>query len=118
MPQVLPHLHPPVAGAQAVLCGAVWCQAKPRPTQCREDRAHLAASPAMKGKGNAVINPAHLLLHTDILQEKKEEGRWTCSVNPISIAAIPVGKYLVCSSTSLGKARDFFLKGKWVIQRS
>lgn len=115
---MLPHLHPPLAGTPTVLCGAVQCRARLWPTQLREATAHLAASPGREGKGDPVLNPTHLLLPTEILQEKEGEGRSTRSVNPISIAAIPVGIYLVCSPRPLGKMRDLFLKGKWVIQRS
>lgn len=111
MLQVLPHLRPPLAGTPAVPCGAMRCRGEPWPTRCREDTACLAAKSAREG-GNPLLNLAHLLLHTEILQGKEREGRWTRSVNPISIAAIPVGKCLVCFPRSLGKVRDLFLKGK------
>lgn len=94
---------------RVVPCG---CITKPWPTRLREATAHLAASPGREGKGNPILNPAHLLLHTEILQEKEGEGRST----PISIVAIPVGKYLVRPPRSLGKVRDLFLKGKRAIQ--
>lgn len=107
MLQVLPHLHPPLAGTPAVLCPAVlW------PTQHTEATACLAASSAREGKENPVLNPSFLLLHTEILQERAWEERSTCSVNPISIAAVSVRKHLVCSPRCLDKVRDFFSKGK------
>lgn len=98
----------------AVRCSVMPSWAMTYPVQGGQNPP--CSQPCQEGKGHTVLNPAHLLLHTEILQEKKEEGRST--VNPISIAANPVGKYLVCSSRSPGKARDFFLKGKWVIQHS
>lgn len=108
--QVLPHLHLPLAGTPAVPCPAVlW------PTQHREATACLAASSAREGKENPVLNPTHLLLHIEILQERAQEERSACSVNPISIAAVPVRKYLVCSPRSLDIVRNFFFyrESRW-----
>lgn len=67
------------------------------------------------GKGELSPKPHSFLLHIEILQERAWEERSTCSVNPISIAAVPLRKHLVCSPWSLDKVRDVFLKEKWVI---
>lgn len=96
------------------LCRAVPCRAAASRDLPGAGRTQLALQPALtgRGRGNPLLNSAHLLLHTEILQGKEGEGRRTGSVNPISIAAIPVGKCLVCFPRSLGKVRDLFLKGK------
>lgn len=51
-------------------------------------------------------------LHIEILQKRAQGERSTCSVNLISIAAVPIRKFLVCSPRSLDKVRDFFPIGK------